>query len=130
MFGGLHSPLPLPRADALLELAREFTPRVEARTPSPVLLDLHGLGRLWPTPHELGRALVAAATSRAIETQIALAFTRVVALVLARARPGVTIVPAGGEAEALAPLPLALLDLPAEREELLRRWGLRTIGDL
>lgn len=130
MFGGLHSPRPLPEEGALLALAREFTPRVEAPVPTPVLLDLSGLGRLWPSPHELGRALLAAAAARAIEAQAALAFSRAVALTLARARPGLTVVPAGGEAAALAPLPLDLLGLPAERLELLRRWGLRTIGDL
>jgi protein ImuB len=54
----------------------------------------------------------------------------VAALVLARACPGLTVVPAGGEAGALAPLPLDLLGLPPEREEILGRWGLRTIGDL
>jgi len=130
MYGGLHSPRTLPSEDALLLVARGFTPRVEARGPTLVLLDLHGLGRAWPTPQELGRALLDAAASRALETQAALAFTRTAVLVLARARPGLTIVPAGGEAEALAPLPLALLDLAPEREELLLRWGLRTIGDL
>jgi protein ImuB len=130
VFGGLHSPRPLPEEGALLALAREFTPRVEAPAPTPVLLDLSGLGRLWPSPHELGRALLAAAAARAIEAQAALAFSRAVALTLARARPGLTVVPAGGEAAALAPLPLDLLGLPAERLELLRRWGLRTIGDL
>jgi protein ImuB len=130
VFGGLHSPRPLPRTDALLELARGFTPRVEARLPSPVLLDLSGLGRLWPTPLDLGRALLEAARQRAIEAQVALAFSRAVALVIARARPGLTIVPAGGEAGVLAPLPLELLELPSERAEILRRWGLRTIGDL
>ena len=130
MFGGLHSPRPLPDEGALLALAREFTPRVEARAPTPVLLDLSGLGRLWPTPQELGQALLDAAASRAIEAQAALAFTRAAALVLARSCPGLTVVPAGREAEALAPLPLARLDLPAERQEILHRWGLRTIGEL
>jgi len=130
VFGGLHSPRPLPREDALVALARDFTPRVEAAAPTPVLLDLHGLGRLWPTPDELGRALVAAAAARTIEVQVALAYSRAAARVLACARPGLTIVPAGGEREALAPLPLALLGLAPEREDLLRRWGLRTIGDL
>ena len=38
--------------------------------------------------------------------------------------------PAGREAAALAPLPLARLGLPAERQAILERWGLRTIGDL
>ena len=130
MFGGLHAPRPLPEAGALLAIARSFTPRVEARSPTPVLLDLSGLGRLWPTPHELGRALVAAAAARALEAQAALAFSRGAALVVARGCPGLTVVPAGGEAKALAPLPIALLELPEEQQQLLSRWGLRTIGDL
>ncbi len=130
MYGALHSPRPLPSADALLLLARDFTPRVEARGPTLVLLDLHGVGRVWPTPQELGHALLQEASSRELETHVALAFTRTVVLVLAQARPGLTIVPAGKEAGALAPLPLALLGLSPEREEILRRWGLATIGDL
>jgi len=130
VFGGLHAPRALPDAGALLAIARSFTPRVEARAPTPVLLDLSGLGRLWPTPYELGRALVAAAAAKAIEAQAALAFSRGAALVVARACPGVTVVPAGGEAAALAPLPLALLELPEEQQVLFARWGLRTIGDL
>ena len=130
MFGGLHAPRTLPDAGALVALARDFTPRVEARGPTPVLLDLSGLGRLWPTPHALGQALLDAAAARAIEAQAALAFTRETALVVACACPGLSVVPAGGEAEALAPLPLALLEVSAEQQELLARWGLRTIGDL
>jgi protein ImuB len=130
MYGGLHSPRTLPSEDALLLLARDFTPRVETRGPTPVVLDLHGVGRVWPTPQELGQALLDAAASRNLETHVALAFTRTVVLVLAQARPGLTVVPAGGEIRALAPLPLALLGLAPEREEILLRWGLRTIGDL
>jgi len=130
MYGGLHSPRPLPSESALLDLAREFTPRVEARGPTPVLLDLFGLGRVWPTPLALGQAILEAARGRGIDAQVALAWSRPVALVLARGRPGLTVVAPGKEAEALAPLPLALLDLDPERRELLARWGLRTIGDL
>ena len=48
MYGGLHSPGPLPTPGALVDLAREFTPRVEAFGSTPVLLDLQGLGRAWP----------------------------------------------------------------------------------
>jgi protein ImuB len=130
MFGGLHSPGALPSAAALLDLGRAFTPRVEAPRPTPVLLDLHGLGRAWPTPEALGRALLDAARERALTVQVALAFSRVAALVLARAHEGVTVVPAGGEAAALAPLPLSLLDLDPGRADLFGRWGLRTFGDL
>jgi protein ImuB len=111
-------------------VAREFTPRVEARAHRSVLLDLSGLGRLWPGPEALGRALLEAAAERAIEARAALAHSRAVALVLARAQPGVTVVSAGGEARALAPLPLDLLDVAPELRDVLGRWGLRTIGDL
>ena len=130
MFGGLHATEPLPSPEALLELGREFTPRVEALGSTPVLLDLAGLGRAWRTPLQLGQALVDAASARALTPNVALAFSRVAALLLARGRTGLTVVAAGDEARTLAPLPLALLELAPEREELLRRWGLRTLGDL
>ncbi|HVQ31639.1 MAG TPA: hypothetical protein VMV21_18720 [Vicinamibacteria bacterium] len=130
MYGGLHVPLSLPSESALLDLGREFTPRVEARGPTPVLLDLHGLGRVWPTAEALGQAIVDAARVRRLEAQVALAWSRAAALVLARGRPGLTVVPAGRESEALAPLPLSLLDLDIAQIELFARWGLRTIGDL
>jgi protein ImuB len=130
MYGGLHSSRPLPSQSALVDLAREFTPRVEARGPTPVLLDLHGLGRTWPRPEALGQALIERARGRAMEANLALAFSRSTALVVARARPGLSVVAPGEEASVLAPLPLALLDLDPERAELLERWGLRTIGDL
>jgi protein ImuB len=130
MYGGIHSPHPLPSDGVLLELAREFTPRVEAIGATPILLDLHGLGRVWPTPEALGQALRERARARDLDPHVALAWTRVAALVLARGRPGLTVVPAGQEAAALGPLPLAVLDLSPERQDLFRRWGLRTLGDL
>ena len=130
MFGGLHSPHPLPSAEALVEIARAFTPRVEALGPTPVLLDLHGLGRVWPDPASLGTALLERARARATDPHVALASTRTAALVLVRVQPGLTIVPPGREAEVLAPLPLAALELDPERACLLRRWGLRRLGDL
>jgi protein ImuB len=130
MFGGLHSPGPLPSPQALVALGRAFTPRVEPLDERTVLLDLSGLGRTYEAPEDLGRALLHAAQAQGIEANVALAFTRVAALILARGRPGLTVVSAGGEAAALAPLPLERLDLSEDHLELFRRWGLRRIGDL
>jgi protein ImuB len=130
MYGGLHSPAPLLSHDILLELACRFTPRIEAIHPALVLLDLHDLGRLWPSCDDLGRALLEAARSQEIPAQVALARHRSTALLAARAFPDLTVVPPGREAAILAPLPLSLLDLSAEQDALLRRWGLRTLGDL
>lgn len=131
MFGAVHSVRAPASADALLTLAREFTPRVEACGPATVLLDLHGLARAWPQPETLGRALVDAARGRGLDDpRVALAFSRVAARLLAAGREGLTVASAGQEAELLAPLPLALLGLSPERADLFQRWGLRTLGDL
>lgn len=130
MYGGLHSPAALPSDDALVLLARSFTPRVQAFGATPVLMDLMGLGRAFKTPEELGGAIAREAEQRALMTHVAIASSRVAALVLARARPGLTVIAPGQEAQALAPLPLACLELPEARAELLRRWGLRTLGEL
>ena len=129
MYGCLHVAGGAPDA-LLLDVAHEFTPRVEIAPPAAVLLDLRGLGRSWPRPHDLAAALAAAARQKGLEAQVALAWSRTAALLLARARPGLTVVPAGGEAAAVAPLPLHALDLAPERQDLFRRWGLRTLGDL
>ncbi len=130
MFGALHSPIPV-ASGLLADLAREFTGRVEPLSPTDVLLDLRGLGRMWPDPAALGQALAAAGRMRGIaDLHVALAGTRVAALVVARGRPGLTVVAPGREAGALEPLPLALLDLAEDRRDLFRRWGLATLGDL
>jgi protein ImuB len=131
MFGGLHAPRPLPSDDTLVGVARHFTPRLEVLHPSLLLLDLGGLGRLWPSPEQLGHALLDATRQRQIEeARLALATTRTTALVVARVRPGLSIVPTGQEAATLAPLPLQLLDLSEGHATLFRSWGLRTFGDL
>jgi protein ImuB len=129
MYGCLHSPGPLPSEGALLDIAREFTPRVEGLGPT-VLLDLHGLGRVWQGPGLLGQALLDAGRGHGLDLQAALAWTRIAALLAARGCAGLTLVPAGGEPEVLAPLSLDLLPLAPERRDLFHRWGLRTLGDL
>jgi hypothetical protein len=84
MYGCLHSSSPLPFEEALFDLAKEFTPRVEARSPTPVLLDLSGLGRIWPDPAALGQAILDRGRARGLDPNVALAGTRTAVLVLAR----------------------------------------------
>jgi protein ImuB len=129
MYGCLHSTRSLPE-HTLFELASSFTPRVESLGSTTVILDLHGLGRAWPAPERLGRALLDAGHDLGIDPHVALASSRVVALIVARSCAGLTIVPRGQEATILAPLPLSALDLPPERRSLFERWGIETLGDL
>ena len=122
-------------------LAREFSPRVQVHRDSLVSLDIGGLGRLLGTPAEIGEELKRAAEDRGLSPHVAVAPTRTAALLLALSRPGVTVVPPGGERQAVATLPLGVLrQYPRElfgaddqcqpAIDLLRRWGLRTLGDL
>jgi protein ImuB len=129
MFGALHSPSAAAEG-VLLALARAFTPRVESLGATDVLLDLHGLGRVWAAPEVLGRALILAGGDQGLPLHAAIASTRVAALVTARGRAGLTVITPGQEADTLAALPLDVLDLADDRRHLFRRWGLRTLGDL
>src|SRR5256886_2318207 len=84
-------------------------------------------------------AFVAAAAARAerlgraaravgLPARVGVAGTRTAARIAARAGLGV-IVP-GGEAQALAPVPVATLDWPADIAHALGRWGVATLGEL
>ncbi len=128
--------------ETLLDVARDFSPRVETRGLREVILDLAGLTRLFGEAKTIADELRRTAADRGLRVRIAIAGTRTAARLLVHHRAGITIVEAGNEATALAPLPLLLLarishtndpnasNDPNDLLTTLRRWGLRTLGDL
>jgi hypothetical protein len=94
--------------DALLEIAHEFSPRVEAYGRE-VLLDLIGLARLFGDAKTIAEELRRTAADRGLQIRVAIAGTRTAARLLVRHRAGLTVIEPGTEAAALAALPLALL---------------------
>ena len=133
------------RPDVLLGVARDFSPRIETCSARDVTLDLSGLTRLFGDANTITGELQRAAAGRGLRIRIAIAGTRTAARLLTRARTGITIVEPGHDAEALADLPIDLLAIfrsepkepepnepsePIEPIPTLRRWGLRTLGDL
>jgi protein ImuB len=127
----------------LCEIARDISPRIEQRGVCWVILDVDGLGRLYGDLKAVGEHVRRTAVERGIApVHVSIAATRTAAILLAVARPGVTVVLPGQHAAAVAPLPLRLLEVcaaastPHSRvpapEALSRffRWGLRTLGDL
>ena len=105
--------------DALEAVARAFSPRVERHGPQLVTLDAGGLGRLLGTPADIGRELQREARDRGCQAHVALAATRTAAMLIACSHAGVTIIPPGEEQQALATLPLGLLQqLPAASGQL------------
>jgi protein ImuB len=112
-----------------------------------VAIDISGLGRLLGAPRAIGDALRRTAAERGRRVHVAIAGTRMAALVLAQARPGLTVVEPGGEAHALAPIPVRMLERVPDGEaredgrmrrtspggcdvSVLKTWGLNTLGEL
>jgi len=126
-------------------VAREFSPRVTVEGPVPtrsreVTLDLSGLSRLFGDGRTLAHELRRTAAERGVRVRVAVASTRTAARLLAHARPGLSVLEPECQAATLAALPLSALapvidgDVLAPEVtppwlELLRRWGLRTLGE-
>ncbi len=137
---------------ALLAVAHEFSPRIDARRrgsldppsdppdPREIVLDLAGLTRLFGDARTIAGELRRTAAERGLQIRVAIAGTRTAARLMVRHRAGLSIIEPGDEAVALASLPLALLPAlqndpndTSDSNELIatfRRWGLRTLGDL
>ena len=94
---------------ALLGIAQRFSPRVAWVEPRAVVVDLHGLERLFGTPRAIGEQMRRALAQAGLEAHVAVAGTRTSARLLAHARAGLTVIAPGTEAAALAGLPLGLL---------------------
>jgi protein ImuB len=97
--------------ETVLAVAQEFSPRVDSvNDPREIVLDLSGLTRLFGDAQTIGEELRRTAADRGVQIRVAIAGTRIAARVMVRHRAGLTVIEPGSEAEALAPLPLALLD--------------------
>ena len=113
MYACLYQPPPHSNAlrpRPLLAIAQAFSPRYERLGDDLVSIDVSGLGRLLGDAHTIGEALRREAATRGLRVHVALAGTRVAALVLAVACPGLTIVAPGDEPSALAPFPIGILE--------------------
>jgi protein ImuB len=121
--------------EALLATAQDFSPRVDiVSTPREIVLDLNGLTRLFGDARTIAEELRRTAADRGLQIRVAIAGTRTAARLMVRHRAGLSIIEPGTEADALASLPMVLLgELDPQPDwelgVILRRWGLRTLGD-
>jgi protein ImuB len=120
---------------ALVEAAEGASPRVEDAGDGVAYADASGLERLFAGDAELGAALAAAAERAGLPARVGIAASKLAARVAAETgsfQDGspVIVVPAGGEAEFLAPLPLGRLAPEVALAETLARWGVGSVGEL
>jgi protein ImuB len=156
----LYACIRMPRmCEAAVAIARDFSPRLQRYGTACVVLDVSGLGRLLGEPPVIGTELARACAVHGAEPtfQVAVAPTQRAALLLAGSRPALTVI-TDNEARALREVPIvALQQLLAEIHgvtvlrsprhtasaryaqawdaivrafEVLRRWGLTTLGEL
>lgn len=116
-----------------LECAAQFSPRIEEAsegTACAFVLDIAGTERLFGPAQQLAERLRAALAAAGFRASIAVSANYETARMKAAACRGVTVVAAGDEAQALARLPLAALNLDPEPAETFALWGIRTLGEL
>ncbi|MBC7372860.1 MAG: DNA polymerase IV [Frankiales bacterium] len=152
---GVHSAMPMMRARRLcpeavvvapdheayarasagvMELFRSITPLVEPISLDEAFLDVRGAARRLGGPTQIGEWIRAGVQDeQGITCSVGVATTKFVAkLASARCKPdGLLVVPAEDVVAFLHPLPVgALWGVGAKTEDVLRRLGLHTVGDL
>ncbi|HET9837577.1 MAG TPA: DNA polymerase Y family protein [Candidatus Angelobacter sp.] len=116
--------------EALLACAYKFSPRMESTAPGTVIADLSGSSRLLGSAEEIGAALLREAEAAGYVANVAIAANPDAALHAARGLKGLTVIVAGEEAQALASLPVAVLEPPEEISEILFHWGISDLRAL
>jgi len=124
-----------PEADAaaLVELARwcvRFSPAVALDPPDGLFLDVAGVAHLFGGEAAMMAELRGRLSAHGLPFRLAIADTAGAAWAIAHFGRDGTIVPAGGQAQALSPLRPAALRIEAEAAEQIQRLGLRTLGQL
>ncbi len=104
------------------------TPLPAVDPPDGLLLDITGAAHLHGGEAALLDAVTARFARAGVTARAAIAGTPDAAAALARAGRHGAVVPPGGEAAAIAPLPLASLRLPHPTIATLHRLGLRCVG--
>src|SRR4051812_44249379 len=105
MYACVHAP----RGD-LAALAFSFSPVVEQTSVDTVVFSIDGLERLIGTPHEIASEIARTGSERGIPGRLAIASNPDTAVLAARNKSGVTIIPLGQEMDALASLPVEALE--------------------
>ena len=120
----------------LLECVRAFSPRVQETNEDGAfscVIDIMGTEKLRGLPETLSHDLLARVRVLGLHACIAISSNIHTAALLVKgmsSRTPLKNILAGEESAALAMLPLTVLSLTEEQEEIFSLWGIRTLGDL
>jgi protein ImuB len=113
-------------------IACMFSPRIEsvAARPGMYALDIRGMNTLFGDAAQVANKLRQRIMTAGFLANIAVAENFDAAVCLAYGRTGVSVVPPGCEATALADLPLSVLNLEPGHAATFEVWGIRTCAEL
>src|SRR5581483_7298055 len=94
---------------ALLDCAQSFSPCVEDTKPNTVVIDLEGMESIFGPFPKIAREIARRTSDLGIEANVAVAANPEAAVLAARGFAGITLIPAGKEAEQLGSLPIETL---------------------
>jgi protein ImuB len=123
---------------ALLDCAQSFSPEVEDTSPGIALINLAGLKSLLGPLPKIAGAMAQRVSQIGLEANIAVAANPDAALLAACGFPGLTLIPAGREAERLGDLTVDVLLETFSSDageatrwiEIFDRWGIRKLRAL
>jgi protein ImuB len=119
---------------ALLECAGGFSPRVEDRSIENAfiaVIDIAGTDSLFGPPDQLGKTILSRVRALGVSAVVAVSGNLHAAVSLAKGLSGkvrIQVIPFGREQEALAALPLSVLDLSEAHAEVFGLWGINSLG--
>jgi protein ImuB len=113
--------------DGIADWCDRFTPLVSLDAPDGLFLDITGAAHLFGGETKMLKLVIQKIADQGFAVRAAIAGTSLAARALARYAHGSTV-PPGGEAAAVAPLPIAALDCDDKVLRALRHAGLKTIG--
>jgi protein ImuB len=117
----------------LLECISQFSPRIEealAPNSSSFVLDISGTERLFGPPAKLAQTIRNAVVSAGFRASVSVSANFDAARMKAESTRGITIIPSGKEACAIADISIFSLRLDEGHYETFAVWGIRTLGEL
>ncbi len=123
--------------EVLVECASLFSPRLETvsfqysyEPGGTIVLDISGTESLFGRSDVLAKKLDVKLSSQALSAHITISTNFHASICAARGLSGVVVISPGKEAKILGPLPLDVLDMPAETAETFALWGIRCCSAL
>jgi protein ImuB len=114
----------------LIDCGYNFSPHIEVTNPGTVIIDLIGSERLMGTGKTLAQLILGEVTKRGFDSNVSIAANPDTVHYAARGFKGITIIEPSHEAQRLGILPVQVLGLEPDVEDVLHAWGIRTLKSL